>query len=69
MLTASRFRRGWAKPLFSYEEVEHLLELAADIVVKIRKEVDEKNSSLKLRVLDGSAREFLWVLNWIAVVA
>eukprot|EP01124_Arcella_intermedia_P034984 TRINITY_DN8803_c0_g2_i1.p1 TRINITY_DN8803_c0_g2~~TRINITY_DN8803_c0_g2_i1.p1 ORF type:complete len:562 (-),score=159.03 TRINITY_DN8803_c0_g2_i1:96-1781(-) len=55
-----KFKRGWAKPLFSKEEVDHLLEEAADIVVEIRNGLDLKDPSFKLRMLEGNGREFLW---------
>eukprot|EP01124_Arcella_intermedia_P034985 TRINITY_DN8803_c0_g3_i1.p1 TRINITY_DN8803_c0_g3~~TRINITY_DN8803_c0_g3_i1.p1 ORF type:complete len:389 (-),score=121.06 TRINITY_DN8803_c0_g3_i1:59-1225(-) len=55
-----KFKRGWEKPLFSKEEVDHLLEEAADIVVEIRNGLDQKDPSFKLRMLEGNGREFLW---------
>lgn len=54
-----KFRRGWQKPLFTREEVLHLLDRAAEIVIRKRTEIDE-NGEFKMRMVDGAAREFLW---------
>jgi hypothetical protein len=55
-----KFKRGWAKPLFSKEEVDDLLTEAAEIVVKIRNQLDKENPCFKLRMLEGNVREYLW---------
>ncbi len=36
-----KFKKGWAKPLFDYGQVEELLDEAAEIVVRIREHLDE----------------------------
>lgn len=62
---ALQFRRGWAKPPFSLEDVDDLLWKAADYCVRIRSHLDEANDgTIKMRVVDGSAREWLWTVNY-----
>lgn len=58
-----KFRKEWEKPLFSKEEVQPLIQEASEIVVRIRSDMDEKDPSFKLRLLDGNAREYLWGLT------
>lgn len=55
-----KFRKGWEKPLFTKDEVAPLLDEAAEVVVRIRSKLDEINPGFKLRMLEGSAKEFLW---------
>jgi hypothetical protein len=41
-----KFRKGWAKPLFAFDEaVEELLDRAAEVVVRIRWHFDELSGS------------------------
>jgi len=40
--------------------VDDLLTEAAEIVVKIRSQLDKENPSFKLRMLEGNVREYLW---------
>jgi len=58
-----KFKKGWAKPCISKEEVDHLLNEAAKIVVRIRKEMDKEDPTFKLRMLEGNAREYLWTVT------
>eukprot|EP01114_Cavostelium_apophysatum_P013772 TRINITY_DN3411_c0_g1_i7.p1 TRINITY_DN3411_c0_g1~~TRINITY_DN3411_c0_g1_i7.p1 ORF type:complete len:740 (+),score=249.18 TRINITY_DN3411_c0_g1_i7:190-2409(+) len=55
-----KFRRGWESPLVDMNQVSPLLDEAAEIVVRIRSYLDEKDPSIKMRMRDGSAREYLW---------
>eukprot|EP01012_Entosiphon_sulcatum_P048311 TRINITY_DN667_c1_g3_i1.p1 TRINITY_DN667_c1_g3~~TRINITY_DN667_c1_g3_i1.p1 ORF type:complete len:653 (-),score=104.42 TRINITY_DN667_c1_g3_i1:9-1967(-) len=55
-----RFHPELAQRAFSKEEVEPLLTEAAEYVVRIRKELDERSPGVKLRLRDGSAQQFLW---------
>lgn len=59
-----KFAQKWSEPLFTREEVEDLLEMAAECVVRIRSLLDEQGGGLKLRMLDGSAREFLFMIDF-----
>lgn len=63
-----RFRKGWQQPVFTREEVLHLLEKAADIVIRKRTLLDEEEDGFKMRMIDGSARDFLWSVNEHPVV-
>ena len=53
--------QGWAKPLLHLEDVEEAFDLAAEIVVRVRRELDKQNGgkTQQLRLTDGAAREFL----------
>lgn len=67
-----KFKKGWESPAIEYKEVQDLLDEAADIAIRIRSSLDDKDSSFKLRMvmrsflhfliiqIDGSARELLW---------
>eukprot|EP01094_Clydonella_sp_ATCC50884_P013730 TRINITY_DN2400_c0_g1_i1.p1 TRINITY_DN2400_c0_g1~~TRINITY_DN2400_c0_g1_i1.p1 ORF type:complete len:715 (-),score=221.30 TRINITY_DN2400_c0_g1_i1:1977-4121(-) len=59
----ARFKHGWMKPVFSKEEVMHLLQRAALIVARGREELDRKDPHFKIRSLDGAAQEFLWTVS------
>ena len=54
-----KFRKGWQKPLFQRDEVLHLLDRAAEIVIRKRSLLD-KDGEFKMRMVDGAAREYLW---------
>jgi len=59
-----KFKKGWENPnLTLTNQLEKLLDRAAEIVVRIRTALDSENSLIKLRMIDGSARELLWTLN------
>ena len=58
-----RFRQGWQKPIFLKEEVLPLLDRAAEIVIRKRTELDAKSTEFKMRMVDGSAREYLWTVK------
>ena len=54
-----RFRKGWAVPAFSFEDVEIPMGIAAEYVVRIRNELDKKNPGMKMRLVDGNAQTYL----------
>ena len=54
-----RFRKGWAKPAFTYEDVEIPMGIAAEYVVRIRRELDKRNPGMKMRMVDGNAQTYL----------
>mmetsp|Transcript_8440 Transcript_8440/g.12752 ORF Transcript_8440/g.12752 Transcript_8440/m.12752 type:complete len:211 (-) Transcript_8440:15-647(-) len=54
-----RFRKGWAKPAFEYEDVKIPMDIAAEYVVQIRKLLDQKNPGMKMRMIDGNAQQYL----------
>jgi len=58
-----RFTKGWASPICEKDEVMHLLESAAEIVVRVRTHLDFINPEPKFRILDGNAKEYLWNLE------
>jgi len=58
-----RFKKGWEKPTFYPEDVKEQLENAAEIVVRIRSALDKKRAPPTVRVIDGSAKEFLWSIS------
>lgn len=51
--TQLRFRKGWAEPPFSREDVLPMLERASEIVACIRSELDKLDQGFKLRMIDG----------------
>jgi len=57
------FRKGWAKPSFEYYDVFHLFVRAAYVVVRIRLHLDSMTSGIKIRQLDGSARDWMWTVT------
>jgi hypothetical protein len=54
------FRKGWSKPRFTHDEVDDLFDLAAEVAVRIRNDIDKQNPGWKLRLTIGGAKEFLW---------
>eukprot|EP01129_Flabellula_baltica_P005195 TRINITY_DN1859_c0_g1_i1.p1 TRINITY_DN1859_c0_g1~~TRINITY_DN1859_c0_g1_i1.p1 ORF type:complete len:570 (-),score=144.42 TRINITY_DN1859_c0_g1_i1:37-1716(-) len=59
-----RFKKGWDTPAFNREDVEDLLDLCAEIVVRIRTVIDStKKNKMTLRIVDGSAREYMWTIS------
>lgn len=58
-----QFRKGWSNPPFQQSEVEPYLDSAAEVVARIRHELDHDDPQFKLRMIDGSAREYLWSLE------
>lgn len=58
-----KFKKGWATPLFTFNEVKPLLDRAAEIVVRIRAVLDATDPSFKVRMVDGAAREYFWTLT------
>jgi len=58
-----KFRKNWESPFSPLSELSPLLAKAAQIVVRIRSYLDEKDPTFKLRMTDGSAREYLWGLQ------
>lgn len=58
---SAKFTRGWAQPLFSREEVEHLLDEVAEIVVRIKSKVKGTNPSITL--MEGNGLEYLWRIS------
>lgn len=75
----TKFRHGWAHPSFTLDQVSPLLELAAEIVVRIRSQLDQTEPGPKLRLTEGirlvlerftfrfltpgSAREYFWKIS------
>jgi len=57
------FRKGWAKPPFQYHDVFHLFVRSAYVVVRIRLHLDSMTSGIKIRQLDGSARDWMWTVT------
>jgi HSP20 family molecular chaperone IbpA len=60
-----KFSKGWDAPVIEMNDVIHLLDEAAEIVVRIRTYLDANNpeSERKYRVVDGNAKEYLWDLE------
>eukprot|EP00296_Roombia_truncata_P000048 JP435706.1.p1 GENE.JP435706.1~~JP435706.1.p1 ORF type:complete len:575 (-),score=77.33 JP435706.1:149-1873(-) len=56
-------RNGWRRLAFAAPDVLPLLETAARVVVRVRTELDKANPGLRVRQLDGSAREYLFSLS------
>ncbi len=56
---------GWAKPRFTHDEVDELFDLASEIVVRLRTDVDKANPRWKLRLTIGGAKEYLWQVEKI----
>ncbi|KNH03962.1 BAG domain containing protein [Perkinsela sp. CCAP 1560/4] len=54
-----RFRKGWAKPAFLYEDVRIPMDIAAEYVVQIRKILDKRSPGMKMRMIDGNAQQYL----------
>ena len=60
-----KFRHGIEEPLFGRDEVESLLEKAAEIVVHIRSCIDEaQETGLHFRMLCGLAIEYLFTVDF-----
>jgi hypothetical protein len=70
-----KFRKGWAEvctatvtcvtgqPFFTKEEASVALAKVAEIVVRIRTELDAHEGGLKLRQLEGTTKEYLWQMQ------
>lgn len=48
-----RFRKGWAEPPFPRDQVLPMLERAAELVARIRADLDRRDTGFKLRMVDG----------------
>jgi len=57
------FRKGWAKPSFSYSDVFPYFVKAAYAVVRIRLHLDAVTDGIKIRQIDGSARDYMWTVT------
>ena len=53
-------RKGWKTAPFTREGVKPLFRIAALVVVKIRQDLDHATPGFKMRMVDGSAREYMW---------
>lgn len=51
------------KPVFTKEEASTPISKIAEIVVRIRTELDAQDEGLKLRQLEGTAKEHLWKMQ------
>lgn len=58
----SAFRKGWSQPPFPLSEAEHLLEEAAELVVRIRTALREGGKKCRGPAghIQGSATEYFW---------
>jgi hypothetical protein len=54
-----KFKKGWAVPPFTRDQVEDVLREAAGIVVRIQTVLDQRNPGIKIRMLGGQAREYM----------
>lgn len=51
------------QPVFAKDDTSSLIGQVAEIVVRIRSELDAKEEGLKLRQLEGTAKEYLWQMQ------
>lgn len=56
------FARGWARPPFVYQDIKHLLDEAADIVVRIRTYCKQSHE-MRTQPIEGAGVEFLYTLH------
>lgn len=62
---SSVFKGGYSQPPISFDSVEHLLEQAAEIVIRLRNYFSclRGGKQVKVGCIDGTAHEFFWTLS------
>jgi hypothetical protein len=56
-------RKGWKTVPFKLDDLKPLFWAAALIVVKLRADLDQAMPGFKMRMVDGSAREYMWSIT------
>ena len=56
-------RKGWKTVPFTQEGLKPLFLRIAKIVVAIRTDLDQVSPGFKMRMVDGSAREYMWTVT------